>query len=342
MEGIDETIREAVTTDTPKPRAFSASELVQCAACLRANPPTRASCLYCGSALEMNQLNAFVAPPVQTTDASSDVVFHLVAVAPMRLDQAALNEITELLDIKASDLQSLLTHSVGAPVFVATSEQQARIAAANLEERGISVEVISDEQLAIHDAPKPISALKIDNDKVLGVVGRSAEVVDSLWANIKLIVIGRLYFATREIDQKKNRSRHIIDEREMLTDEAVLDVYFAGRAEGWRISAASFDFSCLGERKQLTAFANFTALTGLLHEHASAATFDDSYTGLRAALNSVWPMEQVANTKERRRTGFRAFDSSVTSIDNELQFTRYSRLHRYLHASMSEDHAAKT
>ena len=340
MEAIDETISEAITADAPKPRAFSVSELVQCAACSRANPPTRASCLYCGSTLEVNQLNAFVAPPVQITDTLSHVAFHLVAVAPKRLDQAALNEIAELLQIKPSDLQSLLAHSVGAPVLVATSEQQARIAAAKLEERGIRADVISDEQLALHDAPKPISALKIDDEKVLGTVGRSAEVVDAMWANITLMVVGRLYFATREIDQKKNRSQHVIDEREMLTDEAVLDVYFAGEAQGWRIRAASFDFSCLGARKQLTAFANFTVLTGLLHEYASAAAFDDSYTSLRAALNSVWPLDPAANSKEKRRSGFQVFDSSVTSIDNELQFTRYSRLCRYLHASKSEDHAA--
>jgi hypothetical protein len=327
--------------DAPKSRAFSASELVQCEVCSRPNAPTRATCLYCGTALKITELNAFSAEPVKNSDGISDVIFHLVVVNPRRLDQAALNEIAELVATKPSDLQSLLTHSVGAPVFVGTSEQQAHIAAAKLEARGVSTKVISDEQLAVEDAPKPISALKIHDDKILGSIGRSAQVVDELWANVTLIVSGRLYFATREIDQKQNRSQ-VIDEREMLTDEAVLDVYFADDAPGWRIRAASFDFSCLGERKQLTAFANFTALTGLFHEHASEAAFDDSYTNLRVALNSVWPIEPTASAKERRRTGLRAFDSSITSIDNELQFTRYSRLLRHLYASKSKDHAAQT
>jgi hypothetical protein len=261
-------------------------------------------------------------------------------VNPTRLDQAALNDIAELVQIKPSDLQSLLTHSMGAPVFVATSEQRARIAATKLEARGVSTEVISDEQLAIADAPKPISALRIQDDKVLGSVGRSVHMVEALWANVRLIVVGRLYFATKEIDQKQNRSQQVADEREMSSDEAVLDVYFADDVHGWRIRAASFDFSCLGDRKQLTAFANFSALIGLFHERASAAAFDDSYINLRVALNSVWPDEPTASAKERRRSGFRALDSSITSIDNELQFTRYSRLLRHLHASKSDNHAA--
>jgi hypothetical protein len=264
-----------------------------------------------------------------------------VAVAPGRVDQAALSEIAELVAIKPSDLQSLLTHSVAAPVFVATSEAQARIAAAKLEALGVNTRIISDNDLAVEDAPKPISGLKIYNDRVVGSVGRSGQVIDSLWANITLIVIGRLYFATREIDQKQNRSQQVIDEREMLTDEAVLDVYGDGDVHGWRIRAASFDFSCLGERKQLTAFANFTALAGLLHERASAAAFDDSYTNRRVALNSVWPVEPTASAKERRRTGFVSFSSSVTLIDSESQFARYSRLLRHLHASKAEDHAAQ-
>jgi hypothetical protein len=203
--------------------------------------------------------------------------------------------------------------------------------------------VISEEQLGLDNAPKPISALKIHPDRVVGSVGRGAHPVDESWAKITLIVIGRLYFATREIDQKQNRSQQVIDEREMSTDEAVVDVYFAGDAQGWRIRAASFDFSCLGERKQLTAFANFRALITLLRQHASAAAFDDSYVHLRAALNSVWPPEPTATAKGKGRSVFHTFDSSVTSIDNECQFTRYSRLLRHLYsAKMLEDHAAQT
>jgi hypothetical protein len=91
----------------------------------------------------------------------------------------------------------------------------------------------------------------------------------------------------------------------------------------------------------LTTFENFSQLTSLLRELAAAAEFDDSYVRLRRALDSVWPDEPAASANERRRTAFGKFDSSVTSIDNQLQFTRYSRLLHYLRASKSEDHAAQ-
>jgi len=299
--------------------------------------------LYCGAALEVNDLNDFSPTANPNTEASADVAFHLVASAPTRLDDAAVNEIAALLELKPSHVQALLAHSAGAPLLVAPSEQAAQFAATKLEARGVTTAVISDEQLALDNAPKPISALKIHPDRVVGSVGRGAHSADESWANIMLIVIGRLYFATKEIDQKQKGSKQVFDEREISTDDAVVDVYFASDAHGWRIRAGSFDFSCLGERKQLTAFANFRALTALLHQHASAAAFDESYVHLRAALNSIWPPEPTVTTKGRGRTAFRAFDSSVTSIDNECQFTRYSRLLRHLYsARVLEDHAAQT
>jgi hypothetical protein len=227
-------------------------------------------------------------------------------------------------------------------VFTVNSENQAQVAAQKLDEQGLRTGVISEKELALENPPAALSAFGIDGDSVVGTVGRSKQTFATSWDSIILIVIGRLYFETREIDQKRSRSKRVVDEREMLIDEAVLDIYARGDDHGWRIRASNFDFSCLGDDKQLTAFANFTALTTLLRKHATAAVFDDSYVRLRSALDSVWPTEPTAGAKERRRTAFGAFDSSVTSIDNELQFTRYSRLLRYLHASQVEDHAAQT
>jgi hypothetical protein len=342
LEATDDPISSSTTTDAPKSRGFSASELVQCGACSRANPPTRGSCLYCGAGLELTELNAFSPAVAQETERTSDVAFHVVAIASAQVEETKLNLLARLLDKKLSELRLLLNHPAGAPLFVADSEKQAQVAAVSLSEHGVRTRIISDEQLAIERPPAPVSALDIRNDTLGGTVGRSKQSVAASWAEITLVVIGRLYFETREIDQKRNRAQQLIDEREMLTDEAVLDIYARGDNDGWRIRAANFDFSCLGESKQLTAFANFTGLTRLLRAHAIAAVIDDSYVGLHAALDSVWPVAPTARAKERRGSAFRGFDSSVTSIDNQLQFTRYSRLLRYLHASKSEDHAAQT
>jgi hypothetical protein len=341
LEAFDEPVSGTTPTDGPHPRAFSASELVQCGSCTRANPPTRASCLYCGAALETTELHSSLAG-AQKPETTSDVSFHLVAIAPVRIEQTALSDLAGLVNAKPSDLQLLLTHPAGAPVSSVNSETQAQMAAEKLREHGIRTQTISDKQLALKTAPVSVSALEISDDRVVGTLGRSNQTVAASWEEITLIVIGRLYFEVREIDQKRTRAQQVVDEREMLSDEAVLDIYTRGDDHGWRIRAGNFDFSCLGDQKKLTTFENFTTLTSRLREHASAAAFDELYVRLRGALNGVWPAESNAGAKERRRNAFGDFDASTTSIDNEGQFTRYSRLLRYLQASNSEDHAAQT
>ena len=339
MVAIDEPISGSTTADAPKPRAFASSELVPCSTCSRANPPTRASCLYCGAALEITELNAFSPAPDMEIEAPADGCIH-VAIAPSQVEEATIEKLAGLLDRKLSDLQLLLAQPMGAPLLAVNSERQAQAAVEKLHEHGVATRVISDEQLAVQNTPVAVSALEIRDDAVVGMVGRSKPTV-SFWDQIRLIVIGRLYFETKEIEQKRSRAQQVIDEREILTDEAVLDIYVRRDEVGWRIRANSFDFSCLGDKKQLTAFANFAALTALLRERATAAVLDDSYVRVRNALNTVWPAEPNARAKQRRRTAFGDFDSSVTSIDNELQFTRYSRLLSYLHEANSEGHAAQ-
>jgi hypothetical protein len=68
-----------------------------------------------------------------------------------------------------------------------------------------------------------------------------------------------------------------------------------------------------------------------LRERATKAQFDDSYAQARAALEIVWPLEPQTKIGEWRRSGAGKFDTAtVTTTDNEDQFTRYSRLRHYL------------
>jgi hypothetical protein len=291
--------------------------------------------------LEITHANAFSPVAPQEAGATSSVSLNVIAIGGARFDEAALEQVANLLDKKLSEVKLLLGHPIGAPLFRVESEKQAKIAAETLSEHGLRTCIISDDQFAANNAPVALSALEFTNHSLVGIVGRGKQTVAASWADITLLVAGRLYFETREIDQKRNSAKQVIDEREILIDEAVLDIYARDDENGWRIRAPSFDFSCLGASRQLTAFANFTVLTSLLREHSTAAVFDDSYQGVRAALDSVWPAEAKARAKESRGGAFGRFESSVTSIDNELQFTRYSRLLRYLHAK-SEDHAAQT
>jgi hypothetical protein len=126
----------------------------------------------------------------------------------------------------------------------------------------------------------------------------------------------------------------------LSADEAVLDIYRAQGMSSWRIRAGNFDFSCLGARKSLLAAQNFSTLVETLRERAQAAVFDDTYNGVRHQLAAAWPVEQQTESRgwHRKRPG-QVSTESVTRSDNELQFTRYSRLRRYLQQHSTESKA---
>ena len=94
----------------------------------------------------------------------------------------------------------------------------------------------------------------------------------------------------------------------------------------WRIAVNDFDFSCLAERKSLTAFENASALIELLTDR-SHAEVNDAYGRLKAVLANVWPLDNTTSEgRSRRPRAGRNEISTVTASDNETQFSKYSRL----------------
>ena len=58
---------------------------------------------------------------------------------------------------------------------------------------------------------------------------------------------------------------------------------------------------------------------------------------MRAVLSKVWPPETKVVATEKRRALTGALDATATVTDNELQFTRYSRLLRLLAPELQDD-----
>jgi hypothetical protein len=119
----------------------------------------------------------------------------------------------------------------------------------------------------------------------------------------------------------------------LTTDEAVLDLYPNSEdgAAGWRVMADNFDYSCLGAGKSLLARENFITLVGRLRERAAGAAFDEEYARLRRLLAAAWPpVERDDTLGFRRERAGRYSTGASTSVSNEAQFTRYSRLRRHL------------
>jgi hypothetical protein len=335
--------------DSTQARAFTASELVPCPSCSRANPPTRANCLYCGAALGISVEalpSALSDPPAQAggsdfatgtaPEKATEALMHVVAVPGKANGIEVGAETAQVLKLAPLELNSLLSARV-APLYATTATQEAQAISDKLRSVGVEPATISDAQLNLAEPPRQIAALAMNNDALTASVRRAGERISVPWNEVVLIVLGRLYFTTTEVEQKRDKSKQVLDERQLTSDEAVLDIYSRADETGWRIRAGSFDFSCLGAEKKPVAFENFRTLVDLLRQEAPHAVCDDSYVRIRVALNKVWPLEARAGGSERRRTLTRDINATATITDNELQFTRYSRLLRFLAPQLQND-----
>src|SRR5260370_36455967 len=94
----------------PERRAFAEAEMITCDECLRANPPTRAACMYCSAELRpsMNE------EPAQSTPSSAasrtDDGYYLV-LAPTSLSafpQSTLSEAASLLGLNVPELKNAI------------------------------------------------------------------------------------------------------------------------------------------------------------------------------------------------------------------------------------------
>jgi hypothetical protein len=323
----------------PKPRSFSPAEMVTCEACLRANPPTRPSCLYCGERLLA--LEPVAAPPALGEVESAEVApgppsigFYVVlTVDPaQQLEESRLQQIATRADLKLSDLQSALKASGRLPLIQASTTKQADEIIEEFRRFGIPASLIKDEDLKPASANKKIRALEFSDAGVAGMVGTPAERLFTSWEDLSLLVTGRLQMNNVEdVVRRKRGGQKPVDRRELTNDESIFDLYSRSAEDGWRILADSFDFSCLGEGKGITAFENFRVLINLFRERAENLEVDESYLAVRPVLAKVWPLGANMRTGGWRRSGAGKFDiSTVTTIDNENQFTNYSRLLHWL------------
>jgi hypothetical protein len=147
-----------------------------------------------------------------------------------------------------------------------------------------------------------------------------------------LLVAGRISRREIEIEERRGRRAQgeVVETREFYADESVLDLYMTEPGCNWRIKADGFDYTCLGAQKSLLAAENFARLCATLSQRATTAVFDDAYTRLRHLLQAAWPVAEQTSAGGLRRDGpGRLRTESVTSVNNETQFTRYGRLRQH-------------
>lgn len=318
-----------------EPRGFTHEQMVTCDVCLRANPPTRTSCLYCAAQLPATSVNASLQRPTLRKLENWEQGFNTIFLpdSARSLNENVLEEMEQSLRLKKEDLKRIVETNAPLPLCRAATRDEASLIERRLAEMGVNVIVVADSDFTPNDSvTRRARALELNDSELVLYQAGGSGLWRMAWDEIALLVVGRLFVRRIEVEERKSRKteKEIVNAREMSEDESVIDIYTAQANTAWRISAGSFDFSCLGALKGLLAVQNFSTLIGILRERASQARYHDSYLRVRHALAIVWPLEQNTEAGGRRRRTGRINTEAVTKSDNEIQFTRYSRLQYYL------------
>jgi len=315
-------------------RGFAPDEMAVCDACLRANPPTRAGCFYCGAPLPVNERSAAPRRPTLKPLEEWERGFNVVLL-PCESDVTpeALGGAASLLRLEPERVRAMAEAGVALPLARAASEEEADLVVARMRALGFRVEVFADDALAAASLPpRRARSLELGDDALACRATPDGEPERVAWSDLLLFVSGRVFTKRVEVEEQRERlgaRSEIVEARELRRDEAVLDIYTAhddGRA-GWRVAAEGFDYTCLGPSKGLLAAQNFLTLTRLLRERAPAAHFDEGYARVRHLLQTAWPLAERTEAQGVRRAGAgRLNTEAVTVVGNDAQFTRYSRL----------------
>jgi len=315
-------------------RGFAPAEMVTCKSCLRANPPTRSNCMYCDERLPAREKSDIVRAEAHAMPAEMAGGFYVVLSAPTNElpDESRLEQIASRSGIKPADLQAALAAGKRLPLFKVDTAEQAHQFVVDFRALGVQTTSLKDDDYNSRSAHKKICALEFSSAGVTGLVKISRERLFENWSDLILMVVGRLQTNNVEdVTQRKHGEQKPLDRRELIDDESLVDVYSRSNQEGWRILAGGFDFSCLGERKGITAFENFHALIELFRERAEDMEVENSYLKVRSLLTQVWPLRVETRTGGWRRSGGGKYElSTLTTTDNEAQFTSYSRLMQFL------------
>jgi hypothetical protein len=312
-----------------EPQGFTPDQMIRCEECLRANPPTRINCMYCNVPLPMTEAAARLRKPILRRPEKHQVGYNTIVLPTEETHSAeAISEAAGLLKLKADELQRILNERVALPVARTASREEAELVFDRLRGLGFDVLTLVDE-----GSLRRVRAIAFDELHFVVNPGHAKDEVEELWSNIVLIVPGRLIARRVEVKELKTRraESEILDKSEFFSDEVVIDFYTGSNSETWRISAGSFDFSCLGPEKALIANENIARLQRWLVSKAKNARLDDSYTRLRPVLDLVWGPEQETQSSGWRRERPGKLSIGMATINsNESQFTRYSRLLYYL------------
>jgi len=315
-----------------EPLGFPAEQMIRCEECLRANPPTRVSCLYCVAPLPVTEASVRLRKPVLRQPEKHQLGYNNILLPASPVSTEIVDEAATLLKLSTENMQQLMSQSVPVPVARTGSREEAELVTLRLRDLGLSCVTVSDADLGLSDnVVKRVRAMSFEDEHVL-IYHSGSEQASFNWSDVILILPARLVETRMEIKERMSRKKEneILETNEFFRDEVVIDFYTAPHSFTWRVGASGFDFSCLGSEKALVANENIARLQRLIVTKAVNARFDDSYQRVRNLLELVWSTQpETQSSGWRRERPGKLSVGVATTKSNETQFTRYSRLRQH-------------
>jgi hypothetical protein len=309
---------------------FAPEQMIECSVCRRPNAPTRLNCFYCVARLEISEKNEKLIRPVFRKLENWEKGFNVVCFSstPNEMSQSDLKAASAFLGFEPNALRNLLEFDFPLPVSRVESVEEAGIVENRLKDFNLNAFIVADEDLSPEKAPQRVRGLEFSDNLTIRFSGNHN--IETLnWEDLSVFVEGRIFESKREAfeQRKKGEAKEIGEAGEFSDDERVLDFYDLKNLLGYRVSAKSFDFSCLGAKKSLLANENFEILVDEFKQRARNAVFDVSYKIIRSLLTQVWEMDERRDSTGLQRAGVGKINLGTTlTINNQSQFNRYSRL----------------
>src|SRR4030095_3258808 len=143
-------------------RSFTPAEMITCDSCLRANPPTRPTCMYCGERLLADE--PIEAPQVEsdaTPVAAASCFYVVLPVGPNgSLDESVLERVASRSEVKVPDLRSALRAGGALLLAQTNTSKQAEDLIDEFRTLGIQTTLISNEELNANSSNKKVRALE--------------------------------------------------------------------------------------------------------------------------------------------------------------------------------------
>lgn len=313
---------------------FQPEEMIRCGKCARSSPPTKTNCFYCGAELEISEAQSkYVRPNLRKLEAWEKGWNVIIQRVSSVFEAANIIEIARILKTEADLLRKIISFGKPLPVARAESPKEAEIVRKSLSDFGIESVVVSDETLKSEINPQRLRGIEFDDGNLILILFNRDEIVEIAGENLALIVTGAIFerrIEATETHSKKGENK-ILDATETSSDESLIDIYSRADANGYRIPAKGFDFSCLESEKGILAKDNIVKLAAKLRNYAPHAEYADDYLQVRECLGTVWEVNQKTESQGLKRGGIGKFNlGNLTTVNNLTQFTKYSRLRRNL------------